>query len=79
MRVRQLASMLAALRGYRAMLGVFCLYSAAGWIVLAWMPLYLYEKFHMSLLEAGFSATFWFTSRWTSSLKKVSASSEVAK
>ena len=59
MQVRQLAHILAGVRGYRAMLGVFCLYSAAGWIVLAWMPLYLYEKFHMTLLEAGFAATFY--------------------
>ncbi|HWC00747.1 MAG TPA: MFS transporter [Bryobacteraceae bacterium] len=60
MKVRELARVLIALRGYPAMLAVFCLYSAAGWIVLAWMPLYLYEKFHMGLVEAGFSATFYF-------------------
>jgi predicted MFS family arabinose efflux permease len=57
--VRELAQVLISLPGYRAMLGVFCLFSAAGWIVLTWMPLYLYEQFHMSLLEAGFAATFY--------------------
>lgn len=50
---RKLARILAGLRRYRAMLGAFCLYSAAGWIVLAWMPLYLYEKFHMTLSRRG--------------------------
>ncbi len=33
--------------------------SIAGWIVMTWLPLYLYERFQMSLAGAGFSATFW--------------------
>jgi MFS family permease len=35
------------------------LFSIAGWIVMTWLPLYLYEQFQMSLAGAGFSATFW--------------------
>ncbi len=35
------------------------LFSIAGWIVMTWLPLYLYERFQMSLAGAGFSATFW--------------------
>lgn len=35
------------------------LFSIAGWIVMTWLPLYLYERFQMNLAEAGFSATFW--------------------
>jgi MFS family permease len=46
-------------QGFGALLAVFCLFSAAGWIVLTWMPLYLYEHFHMTLVEAGFAATFY--------------------
>lgn len=39
--------------------GVFMAYSAATWILYTWLPLYLYEQFHMSLAAAGFEATFW--------------------
>lgn len=35
------------------------LFSIAGWIVMTWLPLYLYERFQMSLAGAGFAATFW--------------------
>ncbi len=31
----------------------------AFWVVYTWLPLYLYERFHMSLMAAGFSATFY--------------------
>ena len=34
-------------------------FSIAGWIVMTWLPLYLYERFQMDLANAGFSATFW--------------------
>lgn len=37
----------------------FTLFSVAGWIVLTWLPLYLYERFQMTLAGAGFSATFY--------------------
>jgi sugar phosphate permease len=33
--------------------------SVANWLVFTLMPVYLYERFHMSLLSAGFSATFY--------------------
>ncbi|MBY0503556.1 MAG: MFS transporter [Bryobacteraceae bacterium] len=38
---------------------VFGIFSVAGWLVAAWMPAFLYEKFGMSLAEAGFNATFY--------------------
>ncbi len=34
-------------------------FSIAGWVVMTWLPLYLYERFQMNLTGAGFSATFW--------------------
>lgn len=43
--------------GFLPMFAVFCLFSAAGWLVLTWMPLYLYERFGMSLVQAGLTAT----------------------
>jgi MFS family permease len=33
--------------------------SIGWWIVYTWLPLHLYERFHMSLAEAGFTATFY--------------------
>jgi MFS family permease len=47
-----------ALPGYGAMLASFGLTSASAWVVYTWMPLYIYERFQLSLLEAGFYATF---------------------
>ena len=38
---------------------VFSAMSIANWLVNTWLPLYLYERFHMSLTEAGFTATFY--------------------
>ena len=38
---------------------VFVVFSIATWMLYTWLPLYLYEHFHMSLLAAGFEATFW--------------------
>jgi MFS family permease len=38
---------------------VFITFSIATWMLYTWLPLYLYEHFHMSLLDAGFKATFW--------------------
>lgn len=31
----------------------------ANWLVYTWLPLFLYERFHMTLAAAGFSATFY--------------------
>ena len=38
---------------------VFIVFSIATWMLYTWLPLYLYEHFHMSLVAAGFEATFW--------------------
>lgn len=38
---------------------VFMAFSIATWMLYTWLPLYLYERLHLSLLEAGFLATFW--------------------
>lgn len=45
------------LRGFATLTLVFGMMSVANWLVYTWMPVYLYERFHMSLLAAGFSAT----------------------
>ncbi|MDO8944684.1 MAG: MFS transporter, partial [Desulfobacterales bacterium] len=56
-----LASLRAVLRlpGFSAILGAFSIFAIGNWIVYTWMPLYLYQKFGMSLTAAGFSATFY--------------------
>jgi MFS transporter, Spinster family, sphingosine-1-phosphate transporter len=38
---------------------VFMAFSVATWMLYIWLPLYLYEHFHISLVAAGFEATFW--------------------
>jgi len=43
----------------RMYLLVFSVFSIATWMLYTWLPLYLYEHFHMSLMSAGFEATFW--------------------
>ncbi len=48
---------LLALHGFATLTLVFGVMSIANWLVYTWMPIYLYERFHMSLLSAGFSAT----------------------
>lgn len=48
---------LIALPGFATLTLVFGMMSIANWLVYTWMPIYLYERFHMSLLAAGFSAT----------------------
>jgi MFS family permease len=45
--------------GLRWFAAVFMAYSAATWILYTWLPLYLYQRFHMTLAAAGFEATFW--------------------
>lgn len=52
--IRELVSM----PSYRVMALVFGITSLANWLAYTWMPIYLYEHFHLSLLAAGFSATF---------------------
>ena len=43
--------------GFKKMLGVFALASICDWAIYAWMPIYLFEKFHFTLAHAGLSAT----------------------
>ena len=50
---------LCRLPGFGTMTIVFSAMSIANWLVNTWLPLYLYERFHMSLTEAGFTATFY--------------------
>jgi predicted MFS family arabinose efflux permease len=71
--------------GFAAMTGVFALFSMAGWVVVTWMSLYLYERFGMSLAQAGFASTFylqagsfagifaggWISDRWQHPLARV--------
>jgi MFS family permease len=38
---------------------VFSAMAIANWLVYTWLPLYLYERFGMSLAAAGFTATFY--------------------
>lgn len=47
------------LPGYFGMLGAFTAFSVANWVVYTWLPLFIYERFRMSLAAAGFSATFY--------------------
>jgi predicted MFS family arabinose efflux permease len=70
---------LARMPGFVAMTGVFAVFSMAGWVVMTWMSLYLYERFGMTLARAGFAATFflqagsfvgiflggWLSDRWS--------------
>lgn len=58
---RLLASLreLVRLRGFITLTLIFSTTSIANWIVYTWLPLYLYERFGMSLAGAGFAATFY--------------------
>jgi MFS family permease len=47
------------LRGFPVFAAVFAAKGVSDWLVYTWMPLYLYERFGMSLANAGFSATFY--------------------
>jgi predicted MFS family arabinose efflux permease len=44
---------------FLALFAAFAATSVANWLIYTWMPVYLYEKFGMSLAQAGFSATFY--------------------
>jgi predicted MFS family arabinose efflux permease len=50
---------LLTLRGFIKLTIVFSAVGAANWLVYTWLPMYLYERFHISLTSAGFSATFY--------------------
>lgn len=45
--------------GFRWILLVFSVLSLANWLVYTWMPLFLYERFGLSLTQAAFGATFY--------------------
>lgn len=45
--------------GYLRLVAVFAIASISDWAIYAWMPLYLFESFHLSLARAGFAATFY--------------------
>jgi MFS family permease len=47
------------LPGFGTMTAVFSAMAIANWLVYTWLPLYLYERFGMSLAAAGFTATFY--------------------
>lgn len=44
--------------GYVPLLIVFMTTSMANWMLYTWLPLFLYERFHMDLARAGFFTTF---------------------
>jgi MFS family permease len=46
-------------RGFLALAAVFGVVSIANWLIYTWLPLYLYQRFRMTLGGAGFSATFY--------------------
>ncbi|HYI97165.1 MAG TPA: MFS transporter [Bryobacteraceae bacterium] len=48
-----------ALPGFSILTIVFTAFAVQNWIVYTWLPVYLYERFGMSLASAGFSATFY--------------------
>jgi predicted MFS family arabinose efflux permease len=50
---------LARTPSYLVVAAVFTVASMAYWMVYTWMPLYLLERFRMSLAGAGFSSTFY--------------------
>jgi predicted MFS family arabinose efflux permease len=50
---------LAKLSGFWRLSTAFSAVALANWVAYTWLPLYLYESFDMSLVEAGFTATFY--------------------
>lgn len=48
-----------ATKGFPIVLTVFALTSLASWLTYTWLPLFLYERFQMSLASAGFASTFY--------------------
>jgi MFS transporter, Spinster family, sphingosine-1-phosphate transporter len=50
---------LVRLPGFAGLTVVFCGMSVANWIGYTWLPVFLYEKFHVSLASAGFTGTFY--------------------
>ncbi|MBM3744986.1 MAG: MFS transporter [Acidobacteria bacterium] len=50
---------LSGLHGFWRVTLVFSAVGLANWLVYTWLPLYLYERFRLTLTSAGFSATFY--------------------
>ena len=45
--------------GFIALTLSFTAMAIANWLIYTWLPLFLFERFHLSLTNAGFSATFY--------------------
>lgn len=45
-------------RGFGLITAAFLSMSLANWLVFAWLPLFLYERFHLSVSQAGFTSTY---------------------
>lgn len=45
--------------GFLRIVSAFTAMAIANWIVYTWLPLFLFERFHLTLAGAGFSATFY--------------------
>lgn len=45
--------------GFLLLTTAFTAMAIVNWIVYTWLPLFLFERFHLSLTNAGFSATFY--------------------
>lgn len=45
--------------GFVGLLLAFISIAIANWLIYTWLPLFLYERFHMNMTRAGFSATFY--------------------
>jgi MFS transporter, Spinster family, sphingosine-1-phosphate transporter len=50
---------LVRLPGFLAVTAAFTAMAVANWIVYTWLPLFLFDRYHLSLSGAGFSATFY--------------------
>jgi MFS transporter, Spinster family, sphingosine-1-phosphate transporter len=47
------------LQAYPTLVLIFGAVSIGDWMIYTWMPAYLFENFHMTLAQAGFSSTFY--------------------
>jgi predicted MFS family arabinose efflux permease len=70
--------------GYATLTTVFTIVGICNWMVYTWMPMYLFEHFHLGLGQAGFAATFylqagslagtagggWLADRWSRSNRR---------
>jgi MFS family permease len=47
------------LPGFLAVTAAFTAMAVANWVIYTWLPLFLFNRYHLSLTGAGFSATFY--------------------